>query len=342
MDDDLREAYEAARSDFAAVNGAPFRHFYCPILQVDEPCEVGQPGELVKGHIIPDALGGRVWVPQRKDVDNFYGEKVESDFIGAIRDRGKSVLKLWHDPDSRRRHNPVFMFNNERVQDYRPGKIESIPDGFSSGRIVIGEGVNEESVRFVLKKPLHEIFGHGDSEATINLIVDRDYVPVAIAAGIKAAHLTCFKLYGYRYVKSPAGLFLASILRDFYQDHRNTRKRDMHEPLSQYFMEHRSMFHPIFTTDGTSPPFQGTLADRKVIHFISQTGRAFAIGVLVKAGNDDVFIVCLPGEDNAIDTYFDFLKCPPESVLVGIGPLFPLGGDPENRSRIALPPPHDD
>ena len=81
--------------------GSPFRHFFCPILRTDEP------GELCKGHVIPEAFGtSNAWVPQRTDVDNFFGTVAEADFIAAVEDRDKTAFEKWLNPKLNKRHRP--------------------------------------------------------------------------------------------------------------------------------------------------------------------------------------------------------------------------------------------
>ena len=54
------------------------RRFFCPILMVEEKAE------LCKGHLLPQSVGGRDWVVQRKDVDSFFGTFVEADFNHGV------------------------------------------------------------------------------------------------------------------------------------------------------------------------------------------------------------------------------------------------------------------
>ena len=58
--------------------------FYCPILLIEEEAV------LCKGHVVPDGVGGTAWVPQRKDVDNFFGGFVEADYQDGIALREKN------------------------------------------------------------------------------------------------------------------------------------------------------------------------------------------------------------------------------------------------------------
>jgi hypothetical protein len=98
MADRLNARVDKLREDFQAETGQPFKHFFCPILHVDEPVP------LCEGHIINKAFGTcNAWVPQRQDVDNFFGSMVEADFISAVQDRSKPAFQKWIDPKLNRR-----------------------------------------------------------------------------------------------------------------------------------------------------------------------------------------------------------------------------------------------
>ena len=70
---------EQLKADFESVGGKPFEHFYCPILHVDEDVPP------IKGHVVPESLGGRAMVLQRPDVDNGFGSFFEAEAGDAIR-----------------------------------------------------------------------------------------------------------------------------------------------------------------------------------------------------------------------------------------------------------------
>ena len=83
MDDlELAKRIEDCRADYAAVYGQSCENFFCPILLK------GEKAELIRGHIVNEPLkSSSEWVPQRKDVDGFYGSVVEPEFIAIIQDR---------------------------------------------------------------------------------------------------------------------------------------------------------------------------------------------------------------------------------------------------------------
>src|SRR5690349_20508560 len=88
MHSDIEARLNLHRADYAAVTGKPFRHFYCPILHVDEPVP------LQRGHVVNEAFAGSpgAWVVQRQDVDSFYGSFFEADF--EVLQYGPKATKL--------------------------------------------------------------------------------------------------------------------------------------------------------------------------------------------------------------------------------------------------------
>lgn len=73
MDADTRRKLDELRSDYRAVVGSPFSHFFCPIVFLDEDVD------LCRAHIVNRAFpeSSRSWTVQRTDVDNFYGSTFE-------------------------------------------------------------------------------------------------------------------------------------------------------------------------------------------------------------------------------------------------------------------------
>jgi hypothetical protein len=153
----------------------------------------------------------------------------------------------------------------------------------------------------------------------------------ATAAALKAAHLTCFKLYGYRYVFSYVGHYVARPLREFFFEHRGTKKKNIHEALNQRFAPYLPMLKPMNSPSGGMLCFDGSVSDGNIHHLLTGEGKVFSYGVVLRMHND-LYTVFLPGEAETHETYDGFLKSPPPSVCVGIGPW----GKPRATKRIAL------
>src|SRR5260370_29938166 len=122
MNERLKARVETLKADLQAETGAPFKHFFCPFLHVDEPVP------LCEGQIINEAFGtSNAWVPQRQDLDNFFGSRVEADFISAVQDRTKTDFEKWIDPKLNRRYRPQIFSKAEAVGHYIPKQIKSEP-----------------------------------------------------------------------------------------------------------------------------------------------------------------------------------------------------------------------
>src|SRR2546428_615997 len=108
---------EKLRADFLEVTGKPFTHFYCPILQADEP------GDLCMGHIVnkgfPDSPEDEVL--QREDVDNFYGAQFESAFVAMRIQAAKSISEVFTDRTLSDQLKPTILVDNKPVPYFRIG-----------------------------------------------------------------------------------------------------------------------------------------------------------------------------------------------------------------------------
>jgi len=333
-DDDLKRRIDGLRTDFLTVRDKPFEHFYCPILHIDEPAQ------LCRGHIIPAAfLECNQWVPQRADVDNFYGSATEADFVGVIQDRKKSPIELWLGQSSRQRHKARMEFEGQRLEHYFPKTLSKVA---GQTPVTLVSSNDEHICDFVVKLSADDLMALDGSD--IQIVVDRDYRAAVVASVIKAAHLTLFNLLGYHHVFSPAGILLADILKSFFLQHRSTPRKQLGNPVESYFRPLACMVLPLITRDVSR--FQGTLIDNQVLGCFGATAGVFAIGVIVRAG-EDVFCVFVPnGDGSTIDTYFSFLCEPPTSCAVKPIRFVPALGDRESHwespkgdpIRIDLPP----
>jgi hypothetical protein len=318
-DEELQRRVEECRKDYKGQVGHAFEHFFCPILRCDEPTD------LCRGHVIPEKLKScNAWVPQRADVDNFYGWLAEAEFIGIVQDHGKDVLQLWLDPQLRRKHRPRLESEGQQLEAYFP-KSHSGVSGQSPVTMVGEDG--STMCHFVIKASPEEIDALAGRK--MELVVDRDYRPAVIASVLKAAHLSLFKMLGYRHVFSPAGLYLGDILGRFYREHKGKSKKELEGPLEEYFRQFEGMVTPIVIQDQSL--LKGTDVDNRVLACLAGSGGMFSLSVVVKAA-DHEFCVFLPGDDGkTIDTYFSFLKEPPGSTAVKLLQFVPSdGSDPSH------------
>lgn len=300
-DEEFERRIELLRHDFSQINGTPFQHFFCPILHVDEQTL------LCRGHIIPDSTQtANDWMPQRADVDNFYGAIVEGDFSAVVRDRTKPFPEIVLSPKHNQQFKPQIMMDGKNVEYFIP-KSPSKFAGHTPVQIVTGD--DDQLVgNIVVKMSPAEMMQLTDKK--LNWVIERDFRPAVTASVLKAVHLILFRMLGYDHVFSPSGLFLSQILRDFYLANRQRRKRDLAVSVESYFSQFESMIVPL---DPRSAPVEGTLSDNMALACVGASGKIFALAVFVRAATD-VFCVFLPNDnESAVGTYFSFLKDRPRS-----------------------------
>jgi hypothetical protein len=306
--DAIKRSIEDLRSDFVK-NGEPaFKYFFCPILHEDVHTE------LCEGHIVPEALGHRAWVPQRKDVDNFFGSIIEADFIAVVEDRESDPTRILLDKKKSKQHRPKFMVEGNVIEHYLPRDMSAVPEHHSRARL-IGDN-NEIRLDLAFKvgpTELEALEVLANQGKQLEIVIDRNYLPAAVASVIKAAHLTMFGMFGYEWVFSLAGRDLAQILRRFYLKYRKTPKAEIEGPLREYFSPHAQIVKPFVGID--SAILGGTINDKRVVALMDNKDRPFAAGIMVKAGKG-TFSVLVPAGDATINTYCSFLKCPPASVAL--------------------------
>ena len=194
---------EGLRADFASVTGTSFEHFYCPILHVDEDVP------LMNGHIAPKSLGGKSKVLQRSDIDHGFGSFFEAE-------AGDAVL---HGLDV----NPfdtVLEGDPEEIRKLRRFKTKIQLAG-TEKTIDLSIGMADGNVRFFPKseEDFNAAVGELDEPTEFNaqLGVELDARSSILATSLRTSHLCWFRKCGYRYVFSNEGIFVASVLREFYK-----------------------------------------------------------------------------------------------------------------------------
>lgn len=320
MSQRLKARVDILKADFQAETGATFTHFFCPFLHLDEPVP------LCEGHIINEAFGTcNAWVPQRQDFDTFFGSKVEADFISAVRDRSKTPFEKWIDPKLNRRYRPQLYSNGVAVEYYLTKEIKSVPG--HTPLVVTNQG-GDILGNLVIKKSPGEVKALHATDMQVVTVPPATFLPAIIASVLKAAHLTLFTLNGYRHVFSTAGLYLAGILRDFYEKFKNTKKKHLASELAAAFRPHASLISPMVLKNRAV--LAGTAIDNRLLVAIGSTEGIFATGVLIPAGPVDAFCVWLPsGQGKTIDTYLGFLKEPPPSIAVKLVQFCPADSEKE-------------
>ncbi len=180
---------EQLKADFESVGGKPFEHFYCPILHVDEDVPP------IKGHVVPESLGGRAMVLQRPDVDNGFGSFFEAEAGDAIRkglDANPLDVVSRADPAEMRKLGKRFNLNL-----LLEGADEPVEARF-------GDLGGEYGFYVKHREDLHEALGGepGDRPARGLAEVELDARSSILVTSLRASHLAWFRT-GWRMWPAP-------------------------------------------------------------------------------------------------------------------------------------------
>lgn len=195
---------ERLRADFESVTGKPFRHFYCPILHLDEDTA------LTKGHVVPESLGGSARVLQRRDVDQGFGSFFEAEAADAIR-HGLDAKPL----------DVVFRGDSSEMKQLgRRFGFRLLLEGTDKPLDAWFRRVGDDAVLHVSREDLKQAVGEDDGRGTYSgaVGVELDARSSILVTSLRTSHLAWFRLCGYRYVLCEEGRFVASVLRGVYQE----------------------------------------------------------------------------------------------------------------------------
>ena len=308
-DSELERRIKYYNEDYEQEFGTSCNHFVCPILFKDEDVE------MCRAHIINDALRtSSKWVPQRKDIDNFYGSAIEADFVGGMEHIGRDARELFLDSKSRLNLKPKIEFQGKNVEYFFSKGDAPVVAGQTIVNVTNGAEVTIS--QFNLKIPTETLLA-ADRRA-ITLVIEKDYRPWIVAAVLKAAHLTLFDMMGYHHVRSSTGTLLASILRQFYEDV-GGEHAVADQVVKKYFSPHEAMISPLFVKDEGA--LRGSAEDNLFLVCYTANDVPFILGVIVRVKRHR-FCVFLP-TDQGIDTYYGFLKNPPQSVRARLARFLP-------------------
>jgi len=201
---------------FDAVNTAPFRANYenltrespsgviCPITLTDTPFD-----ELCGGHILNQALqeASRLTVPQRRDVDSFFGASIEADLVRYL--------------------NFPTLSSSEHLARVKRFTIK-LPTGKRVEAFFAGDEAAKRFRRVDLKNAQGEIVASPYLRSDEPLVGEYKDIEVewgitihdlaVVGALLKSAFLTFFRLVGYRYALDPIVSIVRKSLADFFYD----------------------------------------------------------------------------------------------------------------------------
>ena len=187
----LNERLRKLTKDLRGLKGRPLRRkFHCPILLTEEVAE------LCKGHVLPRSMGGKEWVLQRKDVDNFFGTFAEADFSHGVRLR---KLDSSSDPTKALEH-----VQRHRLSEKVGLGVEVRNGVFAPAVAYRGRG-REVELR-VMSRLLE------DDRTEGRLIFNLNMMFATTISCIHSMHLGSFKQCGYAYIADKSGQFIASML----------------------------------------------------------------------------------------------------------------------------------
>jgi len=290
-------------ADFAETIGSSFANFFCPVLYKDEETE------LCQGHIINAAFddSSRTCTVQRRDVDNFFGSHFESDFVDIAKFKKISLTEILADPFLAKRFNAKILLDGNPVEHFYP--TGRVPNQFS--RIQVGD--MDPTTPLGLKIHRSELRDAANQKWEIE--VSRDVTVQMLVSTMKAAHLSLFKMLGYRYVFTTSGYFVGrTILGEFFLQNAKVRKRDIETKAINFFASNVHMVRPVISTTFGA---EGTITDRKMFMCMGGSGVAWAFIVLVKTGEQmhGVMIPTFQTVDQ-IDTFMGFTRNANTSIQV--------------------------
>jgi hypothetical protein len=293
---DMENQLRYLRADYAALNGKPFDHFFCPILFKDDPAT------LCLGHIVNASIPGSpgIRTVQRADVDNFFGEVAEADFAAMVQGRSGGLTEVMFDSELNKKLRPRLFADGVEVGHHADRGHKA------RDHTAVTLKYKGKAVDLVLHKPPHD-FAAGAGRRW-EIVVERDCRVTAVASLIKAAYLTMFRLLGYKYAFSAGGSFIGyEVMGGFFRAFHDKSSREARAGAADYFRPYIHMIRPIIRTIGSMP--KGTINDRVAMVCFGSSGPPFAMVVSVKVGSQ-VFGVLMPAYDNAESgaTYVDFLR----------------------------------
>ncbi len=304
MNQRARNRLELHRSDYAACTGKPYEHFFCPILFNDDPAD------LIRGHVINEAFKGssKAWIVQRSDVDRFYGGFFEGDFELLQYMQGASLLDYFTNPKLFGAIRPKIYCGEEEIK-YFPSDGKLPPEGFKFVECDIDGHIIELNVRATHEQMIAQ-------PSQWNYETKKDLRIPAFVSLIKAAHLSMFSLFGYRYALRHAGRFIGEdILGKFYRENRDVRsKKEAQRCAFQFFKPFKHMIRPI---QPGSTTMEGTLSDGIVHLCASASGNPWAMIMFIRTGElRHAALIPFPENEEALAIYLDFLKNHHEQIHV--------------------------
>jgi hypothetical protein len=266
-------------ANYTAVTGKPVRRFVCPITLQDDDAE------LCDGHILNKGIAKarRSTVIQRKDVDGYFGQTIESDLVRFLNVPVSSLLDL-----VRGTRPTVKLPSGEKTEFFfadrkARAKYQQVELYGSDGKVV--------GRPFLRNGQLEPKYHKGLEVEWLMKFTDS----ALLGSLLKSAYLCLFHLHGYQWVFDTVGDKIRRTLAAFY-----TSKATKAE-ASRYFSEFSGAFNVLLDTNAAQLP--DTLDDGIVwVHYAEgdcSTGTLFAQTCHFVV-NDRLITVTLPATNNAV------------------------------------------
>lgn len=301
----VESALPRLREDYQSVEGQPFQHFFCPILQKDEFTR------LCMGHIINEAIPNsyRGRIVQREDVDNYFGSRFEADFTSLAQARSMAPIDILVDPKMSKKIKPRVLLQGNLCEHYE-NRGDDVPKNHT--RLTVN--FPNKRLNWVLKTTPEEL--DALDQRDFELALGDDYRISAFVSLLKSAYLSLFKILGYSYALSGAGIeFGNGMLGRFYRENRTMDRREARRAACDYFRPYVNMMRPIQGFTGKVP--LGTVEDQKARVAVTPSRNIFGMIVSVRT-NADFYAVLLPAFNDVEGAvaYHEFLQGDDHSLRV--------------------------
>jgi len=303
--EEMRKGLKRLQDSFVEMEGKPFKHFYCPLMMSDEPAE------LCLGHTVPQSLvdAPRATVPQRKDIDAFYGTAVEADLSALFDAVGKPLDEIMADPTLSRAIRPQLIVEDEPVKHY-PFRGHRDP---SHTRLNLEIDHSGRQFEFVLAMTEEEAVQMQAKSWGIGVEFDAR-LPL-IATMLKAAYLTLFRIHGYHWGLSAGGVEIGyQLLGGCFREYKR-RPAEAKTALKKWFSPYRHAVRPLGGDCEQMP--RGTVENNRSAVCFGSSGKPFAQVVFIRGGGR-CHGVLLPGYENpdSAAAYYDFLNNDNETLRI--------------------------
>lgn len=295
---------EKLNNDYSQITGQRFSYFFCPILFRDEDVHI------CKAHIVNQALPDAPldWTVQRKDADNFYGSTFEAEFI-AIQYIDQTHADVFTDKKLSKLFKPQILVENKPVDFFLAG--HEVPKDF----IKLEFNNDGQIIKLGIKMSPEDFSAAKDKNW--EMAISKDVRISALVSLIKAAHLTMFKMLGYRYALSAGSYFVGRhILGEFFMQNYGKPKPDILESARPFFRKFGHMVRPIHSSQMN---FQGTITDNQLLLCQESGDIAWAVIVFVKTSRF-LHAVLLPFFDqpDSVARFFRFLEDKNNTIAVAL------------------------